>query len=208
VGEWSKKGLQKDLRSVFALYPEALTLIGAEGSGIGSIKDLTGKRVNIGVPGSGQYEVALQVLTAIGIDSGGQIDAHFYVVGHPNMNVREATMGKSKKVRICEVAGPGIDTMLRDKPYYVRTVIPMQFYPAAVNKGDVLTFGVDATLVTSASVPDDVVYKLTKEIFENLDQFKRLVAAQWQLTKKGMLEGLTAPIHPGAMKYYKEAGLM
>jgi uncharacterized protein len=227
AGEWGKKGPQKDLRSVFALYPEALTLIAAEGSGIGSINDLTGKRVNVGVPGSGQYQLALQALTAVGMDSEGQIkttnyqaneapdllqhgqiDAYFYVVGHPNMNVREATMGKIKRVRICEVAGPGIDTMLRDKPYYVKTVIPMRFYPNAVNKEDVLTFGVKATLVTSASVPDDVVYKLTKEIFENLDQFKRLVAAQWQLTKKGMLEGLTAPIHPGAMKYYKEAGLM
>lgn len=227
VGEWSKKGAQKELRSVFALYPEALTLIAAEGSGIGSIEDLRGKRVNIGVPGSGQYEVALQALAAVGIDSAGQItmtnyqsnevpdllergqiDAYFYVVGHPNMNVREATMGKTKKVRIGEVAGPGIETMLRDNPHYVRTLIPMQFYANAVNTGDVLTFGVKATLVTSASVPDNVVYSLTKEIFENLDQFKRLVAAQWQLTKKSMLEGLTAPIHPGAMKYYKEAGLM
>jgi TRAP transporter TAXI family solute receptor len=227
VGEWSKKGPQKDLRSVFALYPEALTLIAAEGSGIKAIEDLRGKRVNIGVSGSGQYDVALQALTAVGIDvdrqikrtnyqaseapdllEQGQIDAYFYVVGHPNMNVREATAGKITKVRICEIAGPGIDTMLRDKPYYVRTVIPMRFYPKAVNTGDVLTFGVKATLVTSASVSDEVVYKLTKEIFENLDQFKRLVAAQWQLTKKGMLEGLTAPIHPGAMKYYKEAGLM
>lgn len=227
VGEWSKKGPQKDLRSVFALYPEALTLIAAEGSGIGSIEGVKGKRVNLGVLGSGQYEVSLQALRAVGIDSDrqvrtttyqsseapdllqqGQIDAYFYVVGHPNMNVREATTGKIKRVRVCDVAGPGIDTMLRDKPYYVRTLIPMQFYPNAVNKGDVLTFGVKATLVTSASVPDEVVYKLTKEIFENLDQFKRLVAAQWQLTKKGMLEGLTAPIHAGALKYYREAGLM
>jgi TRAP transporter TAXI family solute receptor len=227
VGEWSKKGPQKDLRSVFALYPEALTLIAAEGSGIKSIEDLKGKRVNIGVSGSGQYDVALQALKAVGPDSDrqitrttyqaneapdaleqGRIDAYFYMVGHPNMNVREATTSTIRKVRICEIAGPGIDTMLRDKPYYVRAVIPMRFYPKAVNTGDVLTFGVEATLVTSASVPDDVVYKLTKEIFENLDQFKRLVAAQWQLTKKGMLEGLTAPIHPGAMKYYKEAGLM
>jgi TRAP transporter TAXI family solute receptor len=227
VGPWSKKGPQKQLRSVFALYPEALTLIAAEGSGIRSIADLRRKRVNIGAPGSGQYEVALQALRAVGIDPEGQvtttthesneasdllqqgrIEAYFYMVGHPNMNVREATMGKLRKVRICDVAGPGIDTMLTDKPYYVRTVIPMRFYPQAVNRGDVSTFGVKATLVTSASLPDDVVYKLTKEIFENLDQFKRLVAAQWQLTKKGMLEGLTAPIHPGAMKYYKEAGLM
>jgi TRAP transporter TAXI family solute receptor len=227
VGPWSEKGPQTQLRSVFALYPEALTLIAAEGSGIGSSRDLRGKRVNIGAPGSGQYEFALQALRAVGTDFAGQItittyqsneapdlleqgriDAYFYMVGHPNMNVREATMSKIKKVRICEVAGPGIDTMLRDEPYYVRTVIPMRFYPQAVNQGDVLTLGVKATLVTSASVPDEVVYKLTKEIFENLDQFKRLVAAQWQLTKKGMLEGLTAPIHPGAMKYYKEAGLM
>jgi len=117
-------------------------------------------------------------------------------------------MDKIKKVRICEVAGPGIDTMLRDKPYYVRTVIPMRFYPNAVNKGDVLTFGVKATLVTSATVPDGVVYQLTKEIFENLDPFKRLLAVQWQLTEKSRLEDLTAPIHPGAMRYYKEAGLM
>jgi len=227
AGAWSKKGPQKDLRSVFALYPEALTLIAAEGSGIGSIENLRRKRVDVGVPGSGQYEVSLQALRAVGIDSDGQItttnyqaseapdllqqgqiDAYFYMVGHPNMNVRDATTGKIKRVRICEVAGPGIDTMLREKLYYVRTVIPMRFYPNAVNKGDVLTFGVDATLVTSASVPDDVVYKLTKEIFENLDQFKGLLAAQWQLTKKGMLEGLTAPIHPGAMKYYQEAGLI
>ena len=227
VGPWSTKGAQKNLRSVFAIYPEALTLIAAEGSGIGGIEDLRGKRVNIGVPTSGQYEVALQALRAVGLDSAGeitttnyktneatlllqqgQIDAYFYVVGHPNMNVREATMGEIKKVRICEVTGLGIDTMVKDKPYYVRSLIPMQFYPKAVNTADVPTLGVKATLVTSASMPDDVVYKLTKEVFDNLDQFKRLVAAQWQLTKKEMLEGLTAPIHPGAMRYYKEAGLM
>jgi TRAP transporter TAXI family solute receptor len=227
AGEWSKKGPQKDLRSVFALYPEVLTLIAAEGTGIETIDDLKNKRVNVGAPGSGQYEISLQALTAVGINQDkqmqttqfqaneapgllqqGQIDAYFYVVGHPNINVREATMGKIKKVRICGVAGPGIEAMLRDKPYYIRTVIPTQFYPDTVNKGDVPTFGVKATLVTSATVSDEVVYNLTKEIFENLDQFERLVATHWQLTKKSMLEGLTAPIHPGAMRYFKEAGLM
>ena len=199
----------------------------AEGAGIRSMGDLRAKRVNIGAPGSGQYQVALGALLAAGIDYNkdmkmsqfqaneapdflqqGRIDAYFYMVGHPNMNVREATMGKTKKVRICEVAGPEIDAMLEAKPYYVRTLIPMRFYPNAANKDDVLTFGVKATLVTSASVPDDVVYRLTKEIFENLDEFKRLLAAHWQLTSQKMLEGLTAPIHPGALRYYKEAGLM
>jgi TRAP transporter TAXI family solute receptor len=225
--EWSERGAQKNLRSVFAVYPEDLTLIAAEGSGIKRIEDLRGKRVNTGVVGSGLYQVSLAALIAVGIDYDKDIkmshfpengapdllqqekfDAYFYMVGHPNMNVTEAIAGKIKKVRICEVAGPGIDMMLRDKPYYVRTVIPMRFYPKAVNMGDVLTFGVKASLVTSAAVPDAVVYRLTKEIFTNLDEFKKLVPAQWQLTKKNMLESLTAPIHPGARQYYKEAGLM
>jgi TRAP transporter TAXI family solute receptor len=225
--EWSESGAQKDLRSVFALYPEALTLIAAEGTGINSIEDLKGKRVNTGVAGSGQHQVSLAALIAVGIDyekdikisqfptneapdllQQGKIDAYFYMVGHPNMNVREATMGKNRKVRICEVAGPGIDAMLRDKPYYVKTVIPMRFYQNALNKSDVSTLGVKATLITSAAVPDDVVYRLTKEIFTNLDHFRKLVPAHWELTKKNMLEGLTAPVHPGAMRYYREAGLM
>lgn len=227
TNEWREKGPQKDLRAVFAVYPEALTLIAAEGAGINNIEGLKGKRVNTDVVGSGQRQVSLAALTAVGIDydkdmkmaqfqaneapdllQEGKIDAYFYMVGHPNMNVREATMGKKKKVRICEVAGPGIDAMLREKPYYVRTVIPMRFYPNALNKSDVFTFGVKATLVTSAAIPDDVVYRLTKEIFTNLDQFRTLVPAHWQLTRKNMLEGLTAPVHPGAMKYYQEAGLM
>jgi TRAP transporter TAXI family solute receptor len=84
----------------------------------------------------------------------------------------------------------------------------MSNYPTALNKEDVKTFGVKATFVTSAKVPDEVVYAITKEVFENFDEFKKLHPAYSVLTKKGMLEGMTAPIHPGAMKYYKEAGMM
>ena len=81
-------------------------------------------------------------------------------------------------------------------------------YPAAANDSDVATFGVKATFVTSAKVPDKVVYAIVKEVFENFEAFKKLHPAYSGLTKKNMLEGLSAPLHPGAVKYYKEAGLM
>jgi len=85
----------------------------------------------------------------------------------------------------------------------------MKFYPNATNKEEqVPTFGVKATLVTSAKVPDDVVYAITKEVFDNFEAFKKLHPAYSVLTKKNMLEGLSAPLHPGAIKYFKEAGLM
>jgi hypothetical protein len=86
--------------------------------------------------------------------------------------------------------------------------IPMKFYPGALTEEDVTTFGVKATFVTSAEVPDEVVYAITKEVFDNFLDFKKLHPAYEVLTKKNMLEGMSAPIHPGAMKYYKEAGMM
>jgi len=101
-----------------------------------------------------------------------------------------------------------IDTLLAKFPYYAPAAIPVKFYPGATNKKDISTFGVKATFVTSAKVPDDVVYAITKEVFENFDRFKKLHPAYEVLTKEGMLQGLSAPIHPGAMRYYKEAGLM
>jgi TRAP transporter TAXI family solute receptor len=226
MAEWKDKGKQEDLRAVFTIHPEAITLVAADDAGIKSIQDLKGKRVNIGNPGSGQRQNSIDALTAAGIDGekeiqaesfaadeapgllqDGRIDAYFYTVGHPNPNIIEATAGR-RKVRIIDVEGPGLDKLITDKPYYAKVVIEMSNYPGALNKEDAHTFGVKATFVTSAKVPDAVVYAITKEVFENFDAFKKLHPAYSVLTKKGMLEGMTAPIHPGAMKYYKEAGLM
>ena len=80
-------------------------------------------------------------------------------------------------------------------------------YPQAKNRKNVDTFGFKVTFVTSAKVPDEVVYTITREIFENFDKFKKLHPAYILLTKESMLEGLSAPIHPGALRYYKEVGL-
>jgi TRAP transporter TAXI family solute receptor len=226
LAEWKDAGPQKDLRAVFSIHPESVTLVAAVDAGIKEIKDLKGKKVNIGNPGSGQRQNSIDALDAEGINyekdlqaegikaaesagllQDGRIDAFFYTVGHPNGSILEATSGK-RKVRFIAIAGAGVDKLLAKYPYYAKAVIPIEFYPNADNKKDVPTFGVKATFVTSAKVPDNVVYAITKEVFDNLDEFKKLHPAYSILTKENMLEGLSAPIHPGAMKYYKEAGLI
>ncbi|MFO7886442.1 MAG: TAXI family TRAP transporter solute-binding subunit [Desulfobacteraceae bacterium] len=114
----------------------------------------------------------------------------------------------ARKIRFVPIAGPGVDQLVQKRPYYAKAIVPvLDNYPAAVNDTDIESFGVKATFVTSAKVPDNVVYAITKEVFENFEDFKKLHPAYKVLTKQNMLEGMSAPIHPGAMKYYKEAGL-
>lgn len=223
-GPWAGSPVTK-LRAVFSLAPEAVTFIAAEDSGIKSINDVKGKVVNLGDPGSGNRVNAMDIFNSVGIVPGkdfkdekikpadaprvlqdGRIDGFFYTVGHPNGNIKEATAGK-RKCRIVSING--MEKLLADAPYYAMTKIDMKQYPDAVNSSEsVETIGMLATLVTSSDVPEDVVYAVTKEVMENLDSFKKLHPALATLTKKGMLEGLTAPLHPGAVKYYKEVGLI
>jgi len=221
--EWKDKGKQEDLRAVFSIHPESITLVAAVDADINDIVDLKGKRVNIGNPGSGQRQNSIDALEAVGIDyktdmnaegikasesasllQDGRIDAFFYTVGHPSGSIKEATAG-ARKVRFASITG--IDSLLEKYPYYAKAFIPVKLYPGAENTENVDTFGVKATFVTSAKVSEDVVYAVTKEVFDNFDAFKKLHPAYAVLTKEGMLEGLSAPLHPGALKYYKEAGL-
>lgn len=223
TAEWSKKGAQKDLRAVFSIHPELVTLVAATDSGINNLKDLKGKRVNIGNPGSGQRQNAIDALSAMGIDyqkdlkaenvkaseapgllQDERIDAFFYTVGHPSGAFKEATAG-ARKVKFVPITG--VDALINKSPYYAKSYIPVSHYPNAANTNNVNTFGVKATLVTSAKVSNEIVYAITKEVFENFEAFKKLHPAYSVLTKESMLSGLSAKIHPGAMKYYKEAGL-
>ena len=223
MAKWKCKGPQKDLRAVFTIHAESITLVAADDSGINTIQDLKGKRVNIGNPGSGQRQNSIDVLASAGIDyendlqaeglkaalatgllQDGRIDAFFYTVGHPNGAIKEVTAGK-RKVHFVPLTG--VDKLLAKYPYYAKATIPIKLYPGATNKADVETFGVKATFVTSAKVPDNVVYAITKEVFDNFEAFKKLHPAFQVLTKKNMLEGMSAPIHHGAAKYYVEANL-
>jgi TRAP transporter TAXI family solute receptor len=224
LAEWSDAGRQTDLRSIFAIHPESITLIASEESGIVEVADLIGKRVNLGNPGSGQLQNSRDVLESVGITEKGisaeyvkaveapgllqdeRLDAFFYTVGHPNGNIKEATSGRIK-VRIVPITGPEIERILEEFPYYAKSLIPNEFYPYALNEDDIETIGVKATFITSKNVAEEVVYAVTKEVFDNLAEFRGLHPAYEVLTRKNMLEGLTAPVHNGALRYYRESGL-
>jgi TRAP transporter TAXI family solute receptor len=224
LAEWAEAGRQSDLRSVFAIHPESITLIASAESRIANPADLRGKRVNLGNPGSGQLQNSRDVLSAVGISEDDisaeyvkaieapgllqdeRLDAFFYTVGHPNGNIKEATSGRIK-VSIIPITGQEIAEMVNRLPYYAESTIPKKFYPNATNIEDIETIGVKATFVTSKNVSDAIVYAITKEVFGNLEEFRALHPAYGMLSEQNMLKGLSAPIHKGALKYYREAGL-
>jgi TRAP transporter TAXI family solute receptor len=222
--EFQEAGPFEGLRAVFSLHAEPFTVVARPNAGIATFDDLKGKRVNVGNPGSGQRSTMEMLMAAKGwtmsdfalaseIKSAEQaqalcddkFDAMVFTVGHPSGSIQEATT--SCAARLIPVTGPEVDQLLAQNPYDVKAVIPGGMYPG--NDQDVETFGVKATLVTRADVPEDVVYEVTKAVFEHLDEFKRLHPAFGALQKQEMVaQALSAPLHPGATKYYKEAGLM
>lgn len=224
IADWEDKGPQADLRAVFSIHAETVDLIAAVDSNINSLDDLKGKRVNVGNIGSGYRQNAIDALEANGLNwekdfnaeslkaaeapgliQDGRIDAAFYTVGHPSGYYKEATSG-TRKVKFVPILK--IDSLLEKYPYYAKAETLMKNYPGAANTEEAVpTFGVKATFVTSAKVPDDVVYAITKEVFDNFEDFVKLHPAYAGLTKEAMLTGLSAPFHAGAMKYYQEVGL-
>jgi TRAP transporter TAXI family solute receptor len=225
IKEWKDRGPQKRLRAICSFHPESVVLVAGDDTDIETLDDLKRKVVNIGNPGSGPRGNAIDALQACGIDwrrelntegiraaqspsllQGGRLDAFFYTVGHPNDSIKQATEGK-RKVHFVPLTGDCIDRLIGEWPYYAKAFIPVKFYPLARNRQDVETFGVKATFCTSTDIPINVVYIITKEIFDHLDALKKLHPAYGSLNKDNMLEALSAPIHPGALRYYQEAGL-
>jgi uncharacterized protein len=217
-------GANKDLRAVFSVHPEPFTVVARRDSGIKTFADLKGKRVNIGNPGSGQRGTMEVVMDALGWTMGdfrlaselkpaeqsaalcdNKIDAIIYTVGHPSGSIQEATT--SCDSILVPVEGPAIDKLVAENDYYRHAVIPGGMYRGTDT--DTVTFGVGATFVSSTAVPENVIYHVVKAVFENFDQFKKLHPAFEVLVKEEMTkDGLSAPLHDGAVKYYKEAGLM
>ncbi|MFW5823429.1 MAG: TAXI family TRAP transporter solute-binding subunit [Marinobacter sp.] len=224
TSEFEDEGAHEDLRAVFSLHPEPFTVVASEGSGIKTFEDLEGKRVSVGNPGSGQRATAEVLMDEMGWDMekfsraaelkaaeqsqalcDGNIDAFFYTVGHPSGAIKEATT--SCDSTIVSVDNKATRKLVDDNPYYREATIPGGMYRG--NDEDVKTFGVAATFVTSAKVDDEVVYEVVKAVFENFDSFKRLHPAFENLEKEEMVsDALSAPLHDGAKKYYREAGLI
>ena len=224
TSKFEDAGPNKNLRAIFSVHPEPFTVVARADSGIKEFKDLKGKRVNIGNPGSGQRGTMEVVMKALGwtkadfklaseLKSAEQgqalcdnkIDAFVFTIGHPSGSIKEPTT--SCDCVIVPVTGPEIDKLVKENAYYRTAIIPGGMYRGTDT--DTKTFGVGATFVSSTDVPEDVIYNVVKAVFENFDQFKKLHPAFEVLKKEEMIkDGLSAPLHKGAVKYYKEAGLM
>ena len=222
--KFASKGPFKELRAIFSVHPEPFTVVARADAGIKNFDDLKGKRVNIGNPGSGQRGTMEVVMKAKGWDKSvfklaselkaaeqskalcdNKIDAMVYTVGHPSGSIKEATT--TCDATLVNVTGPAIDKLVKENDYYRYATIPGGMYRG--NPNDTKTFGVGATLVTSSKVSEKAIYALVKAVFENFDAFKKLHPAFANLKKEEMIkDGLSAPLHPGAVKYYKEAGLL
>ncbi len=222
LGEFEQTGAVEDLRAVFSLHPEPFTVVARADAGIKTFDDLKGKRVNIGNPGSGQRATIEVLMAAKGWTTrdfalaselrpaeqsqalcDNRVDAIVYTVGHPNGSIQEATTSCDSV--LVDVSGAEVEELVKAHPYYRIATIPGGMYRG--NPEDTKTFGVSATFVASAKVPDRVVHEVVRVVFENLEDFKRLHPAFEVLTKEEMASGHAAPVHPGAMKYYEEAGL-
>ena len=222
VANFQKDGPFKELRAVFALHPEPVTVVARKEANIKSFADFKGKRFNVGNPGSGTRSSLEELIGAMGwklSDFGlaselkadehgpalcdGKIDGFFYLVGHPSANIQDPTTVCGAK--LVSVTGPAVDKLVKEKPYYAKATIPGGLYPG--NDQPTQTYGVLATFVSSSKVPADTIYAVVKGVFDNFDEFKKLHPALANLDPKTMIkDGLSAPLHDGAVKYYKEKG--
>ncbi|TYB83272.1 TAXI family TRAP transporter solute-binding subunit [Maritimibacter fusiformis] len=222
TSSFEEDGPFENLRAVFSVHPEPFTVVARADSGIKSFEDLKGMRVNIGNPGSGQRGTMEVLLDAMGWTTDdfalatelkaveqsqalcdNQIDAMVYTVGHPSGSIQEATTACDSV--LVEVSGEVVDKLVAENPYYRTATIPGGMYRG--NDEDTTTFGVGATFVTSADVSEEAVYTVVKAVFDNFDDFKNLHPAFANLEPQEMATaGLSAPLHDGAAKYYREQG--
>jgi TRAP transporter TAXI family solute receptor len=220
-GRW-KDSPEGTLRAVMSLYPELVTLVARRDAGIGSIAEIKGKRINIGAPGSGTRATWEVLKAALGITEAdlaeaaelkpeaaaermcaNSLDASLLIVGHPSKLV--STQLQSCGLTLVPVTGSGIDALVASKPYYVAEAIPAAAYGLAA---DTPSFGGKTTLMTTADVPDDVVYAVTMAIMKNLEKLRRMPTLVGLQPEEMASQSLTAPIHPGALRAYRELGLV
>lgn len=222
VAPFEKEGAMEDIRAVFSLQSEVFTILARRDANIASFDDLKGKRVNIGNPGSGQRDTLEEIMQVKGWDRSAfslaaelkpaeqasalgdnNIDAMTYFVGHPNGAIQEATT--TTDAVLVPVTGAEIDKLLAAKSYYTKADIPGGVYKGS--DAPTPSIGGKAVLSTSANASPEVVYQLVKSVFDNIDRFKRLHPAFADLKEADMIKvGLSAELHEGAVRYYKERG--
>ena len=220
--QFKDAGAYGDLRAVFSVHPEPFTVLARKEAGVKAFTDFKGKRFNVGNPGSGTRASMEELLAAMSWKPAdfslaselkadehgpalcdGKIDGFFYGVGHPSANIQDPTTSCGAK--LISLTGPVVDKLVADKPYYAKATIPAGLYPN--NPQATQTYGVLATVVASSKTSPDTVYQVVKAVFDNFDEFKKLHPALAHLKPENMVkDGLSAPLHEGAVRYYKEKG--
>jgi len=214
---------QAKLRVLFSVYPELVTLVVRDDANVAKFEDLKGKRVAIGTPGSGTRATVDLVMEAFGMKRADlrsaeelkflelvpalcdrKIDAFVFVAGHPNLILQDAA--NTCATHIVAIAGPPIDKLLADRPYFAKADIPGGMYKGTDAPRS--SIGTMATVVVSADMAESTAYAITRAVFENFEDFKKLHPAIANLSRDTALKGDTVPFHPGAVKYFKEVGLM
>jgi TRAP transporter TAXI family solute receptor len=222
VAQFKETGAYGDLRAVMSLHPEPFTVLSRKEANIKSFTDFKGKRFNVGNPGSGTRASMEELLNTMGWKMSdfslaselkadehgpalcdGKIDGFFYGVGHPSANIQDPTTTCGAK--LVSLTGAAVDKLVKEHAYYAYATIPGGLYPN--NPQETKTYGVLATLVAPAKASPDLIYAVVKAVFDNFDEFKKLHPALANLKPESMIkDGLSAPLHPGAVKYYKEKG--
>lgn len=221
-GQFKAAGPSGDLRAMFSMHPEPMTVVVRKELNAQSLTDLKGKRFNIGNPGSGHRSGADDLLAAFGMKTSdlglaselkadehgpalcdGKIDGFVFAVGHPSANIQDPTTACGAK--LLTLQGDGVNKLVAQHSYLAKATIAGGTYPN--NPQATHTYGVLATFVTSAKTPPDTVYAVVKQVFDNFDDFKKLHPALAHLKPEEMVaNGLTAPLHEGAARYFKEKG--
>jgi TRAP transporter TAXI family solute receptor len=219
---FAQSGPFEGLRAVMALHPEPLTLVAGADAGIAGVEDLAGKRVWLGPEGSGTRALAGDLMAALGwseasfapvppLDADrladalclGEIDAFLYAIGHPALAIQEATT--ACEARLVPIAGPAIDALVTRRPDLRSATIPGGLYRG--NPGPVASFGVGATLVASADLPEERVAAMVEQIFADFEMLRGLEPVLTALEPETMAAaGLAAPLHPGAEAFYRGRG--
>jgi TRAP transporter TAXI family solute receptor len=214
---FKEKGKVENLRGIAALYPNFVQLVTVEKTGIKEVSDLKGKRVGVGAPGSGTEVNARQILKAHGITyddikadylsyaeaieqmKNGAVDAAFLTSGLPNSTIMD--LATTQDVKIVPIRKEAVENLAKEYPFYASEVIPAGTYD---NEEDVETAAVQTLLVTRADLSDDLVYNITKTIFENLDALRETHSAANSIKLESVRKGMPIPLHPGAEKYFNE----
>ncbi|WP_109468106.1 TAXI family TRAP transporter solute-binding subunit [Albibacillus kandeliae] len=214
-------GALTNLRAIGALYPETVQLVVRADSGIEKFEDIKGKSVSSGSPGSGQWQLLGDLLEAHGmvredvsedyssfaqsVDKikDGNLDASLITAGLPTSSVTDLANGHD--IKIVPLTGPAIAKLQETQPYYANATVPAGSYKGV--DADVETLAVRAIWATHAEVSDEIIYAVTKALYENTETLGKVHPMGKQISLDKALESVSIPVHPGAEKYYAEKGI-